>query len=237
MKLTKEQVYINLQGKTKEELMDLYWFLKNNKEKTSAFDLDNFISRYYCNENQFGLSRKFNEWCCGSFPTKKEITIDQLKQIIKPMGTFTPIAMKCTQEQFEAVKPKLVGLNINNPDRFEICPYLINNLSDTPFFISNVFELDKSVYKRTVYEEWNEEIFLKACGIEVETLQEKAIRLENELKEVKQQIEEENKPKVGDYVYNTDEELFYKKTFEVFNQYERKITNTELIKLLEQEIK
>lgn len=70
-----------------------------------------------------------------------------------------------------------------------------------------------------------------------ETLQEKAIRLENELNEVKQQIEEENNPKVGDYVYNTHEELFYKKTFEVFNQYERKIINSELIKLLEQEIK
>lgn len=162
------------------------------------------------------------------------------------MGTFTPIAMKCNQEQFEAVKPKLVGLNINNPDRFEICPYLINNLSDTPFFISNVFELDKSVYKRTVYEEWNEEIFLKSCGIEVESLQQQLQKAESEVKRLQSLIKEENKPKVGDWVMSLQTKNVFKIGLDnnlslecVINNntYYKKIKNPQLIILLEQEIK
>lgn len=30
MKLTKEEIYVNLQGKTKEELTDLWYFLTSN---------------------------------------------------------------------------------------------------------------------------------------------------------------------------------------------------------------
>lgn len=85
--------------------------------------------------------------------------------------TFRPIAMRCTQEQFDAIKPKLVHLKIICIDSFVTYGYLVNNLSDTPFFISNICETDKMSYKRKVYEEWNEKIFLKACGIEVETME------------------------------------------------------------------
>src|SRR5690606_35534745 len=91
--------------------------------------------------------------------------IQQLKQIIM----YKPIAMKCTQEQFDAVKPKLKDLKTMHIESFVTCAYLINNLSDTPFFISNVSESGKKAHNRTVHEQWNEEIFLKACGIEVET--------------------------------------------------------------------
>ena len=158
MKLTKENIYINLQGKSKEELTDLWEFLNSNGEKCYR-DKDYFIeyqSTYrtlylYCN-----LWRGYDD---DKIYYKTEVTIQQLKQIIKPM----------------------------------------------------------------------------------ETLQEKAIRLENELNEVKQQIEEEN-IKLGNWVRNTVENSFYKIGFRPLtteaeiNQC-RKITNPELIKLLEQEIK
>lgn len=116
--MKKEEIYINLQGKTKEELTYLWEFLDSAGEK--QYDtLERFL-----NTNVEGwrvyLFGRLNQWTHSALSTKTEVTIEQLKEIIKPM----------------------------------------------------------------------------------ETLQEKAIRLENELNEVKQQIEEENKPKVGDWVVN-----------------------------------
>lgn len=72
-----------------------------------------------------------------------------------------------------------------------------------------------------------------------ETLQEKAIRLENELKEVKQQIEEENKIKAGDWVVVKDTSTFFKvkgSSIKYLDSRHEKITNPDLIKLLEQEV-
>ena len=44
------------------------------------------------------------------------------------METFIPIAMKCTQEQFDAVRPKLRGLKIEDIKSLTDCNYLVNNL-------------------------------------------------------------------------------------------------------------
>ena len=38
------------------------------------------------------------------------------------------IAMKCNQEQWDGIKGKLVGLNINCITGFDTCKYLVNNL-------------------------------------------------------------------------------------------------------------
>lgn len=86
---------------------------------------------------------------------------------IKPK--FTPIAMKCNQEQFEAIKPKLekAGLKLSFITDWYICGYLKNNNASSVggICITNIREENKSDYGRTVYETWNEEIFLNACGI------------------------------------------------------------------------
>lgn len=81
-----------------------------------------------------------------------------------------PIAMKCTHEQFDAVKTKLKDFNyeIICIYDFERSSYLINNLGGDTKKISNVLNEDKKSHNRTVYETWNEKIFLEACGIEVE---------------------------------------------------------------------
>lgn len=234
MKLTKEQVYINLKGKTKEELTDLWEFLTSNGEKVLRCKKD-FLK--YGNSTYKALIFYDNEWGGDCVRDKTEITIEQLKQIIKPMGTFTPIAMKCTQEQFDAVKPKLTNCKIGYISDFVFLPYLVNNADNEPLRVYNL-SCRKNSFDRVIHETWNEEIFLKACGIEVETLQEKAIRLENELKEVNQQIED-SKIKVGSWLVSKDKLHVYKVTkkgLEVKEKWDRpydKITNTELIKLLE----
>jgi len=118
--------------------------------------------------------------------------------------------MRCTQEQFDAIEPKLRDLKIWYITPFTDCNYLVNNVGGETKTISNVMNHAKGDHNREVHEEWNEEIFLEACGIEVETLQEKEQRLLKELEEVQQQIEEENKPKIGDIckVWDNDKTTF-----------------------------
>ena len=160
MKLTKENVYVDLRGKSEEELTDLYNFLESVGEKTFRDYIEWFLS--YSNlEGHFAhLSYRcdYANWGNTKTENKQEVTIQQLKEILQPM----------------------------------------------------------------------------------ETLQEKAIRLENELNEVKQQIEEENKIKEDDWVFINESDIIFKvkeNGFRFIDYRHKKITNTELIKLLEQEIK
>lgn len=85
MKLTKENVYVNLRGKTKEELTDLWEFLDNAGEKQYD-DKENFINDNYY--NILSLDED-NEWslCLETsimLEDKKEVTIEQLKEILQP---------------------------------------------------------------------------------------------------------------------------------------------------------
>lgn len=58
-----------------------------------------------------------------------------------------------------------------------------------------------------------------------------------EVERLQKAIEEESKPKVGDWVYSTSSVCLYKKELEIYQSHERKITNPQLIKLLENESK
>lgn len=80
-----------------------------------------------------------------------------------------PIAMKCTQEQFEKIEPILRehGFQITWIASFMDYPYLTNNFSGTYKIVSNVAGSIED-YGRTVFEEWDEDTFLKYCGIETE---------------------------------------------------------------------
>lgn len=172
------------------------------------------------------------------------------------MGTFIPIAMKCNQEQFNAVKPKLakagkIGHLIYAFDKYD---YLTNNYGDEVNYFDFIDENRDSWDCRLnkIYHEWNEKIFLEACGIETETLQEKEQRLLKELEDVRKEIED-SKIKVGDFIYfnngstkgidkviNIDSSSHYQYStqFCLYKQSEvKKITNPELIKLLEKYIK
>jgi len=105
---------------------------------------------------------------------------------------FTPIAMKCNKEQWSAIEPKLVGIT-KNVWGLEYHPYLCNSwVGKYCPCIGNGSELDISVLdleKR--YEEWDEQIFLNACGIEpTYTLTKKQITYLHSLNECKEKIEE-----------------------------------------------
>ena len=82
---------------------------------------------------------------------------------------ITPIAMKCNKEQFEAIKPKLEGIEIYSVTCFNEFPYLINY--DNGIELSNIDKYtfkNKIIHAEEIHETWNERIFLQACGIETE---------------------------------------------------------------------
>lgn len=86
MDLTKENVYVSLIGKSREELTDLYKFLVGSGEIVyrDKYRFLGYIDLYY----QYILLNN-NSWCgSNSINNKTEVTIDQLKQIIKPMETL-----------------------------------------------------------------------------------------------------------------------------------------------------
>lgn len=76
------------------------------------------------------------------------------------------IAMTCNKEQFEAIKPKLKGMQIGCISNFNEWNYLVNNEDGYPFVICNTGESGSKRYNREIHETWSEHIFLKACGIE-----------------------------------------------------------------------
>ena len=78
-----------------------------------------------------------------------------------------PIAMKCTQQDWEDIKPILEKHNINHNNICNLIdfPYLVNNNAGYIGKISNIPNIHKTIYNRTVYEEWNKNTFLEACDI------------------------------------------------------------------------
>jgi len=80
---------------------------------------------------------------------------------------FTAIAMRCNEEQFKAIEPKLKGKITIDTNPFLWCnekeSYLTND-----FNYDGIVKFTLTKDSRKVYETWNEEIFLNACGIETE---------------------------------------------------------------------
>lgn len=91
----------------------------------------------------------------------------------KKIDHFEPIAMKCTQEQFEDIRKVLEKYFTKNRfgviGSFKDWDYLFNNYnsvrSDESLLTNRLLS---DVDNEIVYNEWNSETFLKACGI-VET--------------------------------------------------------------------
>jgi hypothetical protein len=77
------------------------------------------------------------------------------------------IAMKCTREQFDAVKEKIPKERIKdlyNLDSLDC----ITNIYDDVNGISNIAYGNGKYKGLVIHKTWNEEIFLNACGIETE---------------------------------------------------------------------
>jgi len=76
------------------------------------------------------------------------------------------IAMICSREQFDAIKDRLTNCDLIT--NFDKAPYLINCYRQSS--IINLTYKYANAWADEFYDEWNEEIFLKACGIETENV-------------------------------------------------------------------
>jgi len=82
------------------------------------------------------------------------------------MKKFTPIAMKCTQEDWESIKDEILKhkeFELN--ENFEECTFLVNNWNGKGI-VANCYETHSRVRKSKIYEKFDANIFLNACGID-----------------------------------------------------------------------
>ena len=115
MKLKKENIYINLQGKSKEELTDLWEFLNSNGEKCYR-DKDYFIeyqSTYrtlylYCN-----LWRGYDD---DKIYYKTEVTIQQLKEILQPVDLTIEQQLQKAEAEVKRLKEAIEDSEIKVGD-------------------------------------------------------------------------------------------------------------------------
>ncbi len=93
---------------------------------------------------------------------------------------FIPTAMRCTEQQFEALKPKLITrwYEIARICDFAKFPFLVNNLGGVNNRFGNILLVDTFDYLRVIYQEWSEEIFLRNLGGEDVDVSERKINLE-----------------------------------------------------------
>lgn len=96
-KLTKENIYIDLRGKSKEELTELWKFLVSIGEKQFRTSLRDFLANHKGYETyNFGET-----WTLGWYlnsKNKQEVTIHQLKEILQPMETLQEQLQKAQLE-------------------------------------------------------------------------------------------------------------------------------------------
>jgi hypothetical protein len=83
------------------------------------------------------------------------------------------IAMRCTKEQFEAVKPKLekagrIGQLLGAFKEFQYLTNDYNGKEDLVFDFISSGAIWRNEHQENIHETWNEKVFLEACGIETE---------------------------------------------------------------------
>lgn len=146
---------------------------------------------------------------------------------MKTTNNFRPIAMRCNEEQFNAIKLKLEkikGVKIKNPYPFASICYLVNNGGGNLLHITNVIHSIDS-YDREVFEEWDEDKFLEYCGVEKKKLV-KCIEVGDNIHitygKIYEVIEEDADDRyaiINDY---GGKGIYFKRRFEIVNQEENK---------------
>ena len=78
--------------------------------------------------------------------------------------------MRCTEEQFNELKPRLDKYALNNDKdcwfNLERYPYLTNNYNNKKYSIGS--SANEGYYKNEAYETFNADLFLQCCGVELE---------------------------------------------------------------------
>nr|WP_317632978.1 hypothetical protein [uncultured Flavobacterium sp.] len=102
MKLTKENVYVDLKGRSKEELTELYNFLISVGEK--PFRDKEWFLNYSNDDEKVGFS---SVHFCGLgdlYKEKTKVTIQQLKEILQPTETLQEKEQRLLKELEEVRK-------------------------------------------------------------------------------------------------------------------------------------
>lgn len=194
MKLSKEDVYIDLKGKSNEDRIEILNYLKSIKEETEVL-----IHKEIYRQNTLEFYN--DEWFTDeSVWDKTEVTFEQLKEIMKP------IKMTKRQEIIEEAKKRgythnnfkcLIGKIYNGIKNIENWHY---EIVDDSLYTNTEGNGGNVVYKGGVWAE-----IIKP----METLQEKEQRLLKELEEVRKEMED-GRIKEGDWVVINETETVFK---------------------------
>lgn len=239
--MKKEDIYINLQGKSKEELTELYWLFKNNNEELYRDSLDLFLEYPKCYES---FNFNDNEWCGNTnekVKNKKEVTIQQLKEILQPMENkeFDLKGYSVEVDNEEQAK-QLQELAFKQG--FEWYNGKTLQRLNAKFLNFNAFNENeiKSDYKHFKDEYVTKEIHFN--DIFKETLEQQLEKAKAEVKRIEEEIEE-SKIKVGDWLISNDNTTVCKVTqkgLDYINHWKTdfyKCTDQELINKLNNLIK
>lgn len=120
-----------------------------------------------------------------------------------------PIAMRCTEQQFEEIRPILDknGLNIINITDFQNCPYLVNNAQNKLGNINNFTKNSQYSHTRRVFENWDMNTFLEYCDIKLELP--KSFAIKHKPCELWDKYIEWLNKKYNVYYKGTDIQMFY----------------------------
>ena len=141
--MKKEDVYINLQGKSKEELTELYSFLESIGEDIFRNDIEWFLKYSNLDRDYAHLTYRpdYENWGNLKTNNKQEVTIQQLKEILQPMETL--------EQQLEKAKAEVKRLEEESEEsKIKIGDWVVNIKSGTCFKWHLLGVRDVSIYKK-----------------------------------------------------------------------------------------
>lgn len=226
-KLTKENIYIDLRGKSKEELTDLYNFLESVGEKHFRETLNDFLANIKYFETYI-----FHKdiWSLAPYVyilNKTKVTIEQLKEILQPMETLK-------------IEDVMIDCTILNNNAIRLIKTIFKTKGHGTRYIRKPFSHGKDIIMADCGNPDHKKLIsfakFKKLFNNQTSLQEQLEKAEAEVKRLKEAIEE-SKIKVGDWVKSDCNHIMKYYEWMVFSPNWKKITNPQLIELLENEIK
>lgn len=237
-KLNKENIYINLQGKSEEELTGINNILDYFKQVKRRDNITEYFNECYDCFNYLHFYN--NEWLADTdffyLKEKQEVTIQQLKEILQPMDNkefdLKGYSVEVDNEmQAKQLQEYAFKQGFKWRDGEKVC------LLDRKFFNFNVFN-ENMIHCDSIHfkdEYVTKEIHFKDI-FKTNPLQEQLEKAKAEVKRLEDEIEE-SKIKVGDWVVSSLNYCIFKYEFGRLKDDLTKITDQDLINKLNELIK
>lgn len=254
--MKKEYIYVDLKGKSIEELTELFYILKINKEEIYRDNLNSFVN-YPKEYRLLHFDKTWVGYDDNKVEGKTEITIQQLKEILQPMESKEPKSneLKALLEIYYSCRDKHTVINKDeifkkhgclNSEYMSVCLKnfnLIDLKGRRSKWIASKPNKDMAddflIFVKDYVKTKNEKQYLEIKNNNL-TLTEQLEKAEAEVKRLKEAIEESNKPKIGDWVFVKESKAIFKVKeidLEYMNIRHKKITDQELIDKLNELIK